>query len=282
MSITTFLLVICAAFLHAFWNYTTKKVSGNIHVLYIGLLMASIISAPFFILFFSWDQFNGAFYYIVATGIIHAAYFLFLCKAYEQGDISIVYPVARGCGIAGTVIVAFFFLHEQLSIQGVSGIISVTIGIILVGIKINRKTAPAEGVIYALCVGSMIMCYSIADKIAVTIINPMLYIFCMALGTVIFLSPFVLFGKRLELISAWKNHKQHSFIIGIGSMGTYLIILFAFQMAKVSYVVAAREVSVVFGALLGIILLHESYSKSKIAGIFCVVLGMILIKTVPA
>ncbi len=282
MSIMTFLLIVFAAFLHAYWNFTTKKVSGNIRVLYCGLLLASGISAPFFVLLFSWNQIHNAFFYIVATGVIHAAYFLFLCKAYEKGDISMVYPVARGCGIAGTALIAVFFLHEQLSALGVYGIASISIGTILVGMKIDRKIAPFEGIVYALFVGSMITCYSVVDKIAVSIINPLLYIFCMAFGTVIFLTPFVLFDKRQNLISTWKTHKRQSGIIGIGSMGTYLIILFAFQMAKVSYVVAVREVSVAFGAFLGITLLHEPYSKRKVAGIFGIVLGMMLIKTVPA
>lgn len=280
MSTTTFLLVLCAALLHASWNFAAKKASGNICVLYNGLLIASIVIAPFFFLLFSWDQFYNAIGYIVATGIIHALYFLFLCKGYEQGDISIVYPVARGSGIAGTALTACFFLQEQVSLAGFAGIIVVTVGTVLVGMKIDQKKAPLLHIMYALLVGLMITGYSIVDKVAVGLINPVLYIFCMALGTVIFLTPYILIYKRRELSPTWHRGKRYSIIIGVGSMGTYLIILFAFQMAHVSYVVAARELSVAIGAFLGIKLLHEPVSKRKTAGIICIILGMILIKTV--
>lgn len=280
MSTTAFLLVILAAFLHAFWNFTAKKTSGNLYVVYIGLLIFCIFFSPLFVLYFSFNHFSCAFLYILATGILHAIYFLSLCKAYEHGDISVVYPIARGCGIAGTALIAYLFSMETLSSLGIAGIISVSIGTILVGLKISHQKDSLKGIVYALIVGLTIAGYSVVDKAAVGTINPIVYIFSMAFGTSFFLTPLILVGKRQELIHAWKELKQYCFIIGLGSMGTYLIILFAFQMANVSYVVATRELSVAIGAFLGIKILKEPYSLSKIMGIICIILGMIIIKIV--
>jgi drug/metabolite transporter (DMT)-like permease len=72
--------------------------------------------------------------------------------------------------------------------------------------------------------------------------------------------------------------KKYSLIIGLGSIGAYLIILFVFQMTQVSYVVAARELSVVFGAILGFIFLKEKHSAQKIFSIVCIIIGILLIK----
>jgi uncharacterized membrane protein len=124
----------------------------------------------------------------------------------------------------------------------------------------------------------MIIGYSIVDKLGVGIIHPIGYIFGLVLLTTVFLAPYILINKRQELLSALKNMKKYSLIIGLGSGGTYLIILFVFQMAPVSYVVAARELAVAIDALLGFIFLKEQFLPQKALGVMGIVIGMILIK----
>ena len=92
-----FLLVLLSAVLHALWNYATKKVSGNLSVLYIGLILACGIFAPVLLLFPSSKILVvPAYPFVLATGMIHALYFYLLSKAYSHGSISTVYPIARG------------------------------------------------------------------------------------------------------------------------------------------------------------------------------------------
>jgi uncharacterized membrane protein len=88
----------------------------------------------------------------------------------------------------------------------------------------------------------------------------------------------MLINRKFELLTALKGMKKYALIIGPGSIGTYLIILFVFQITQVSYVVTARESSVLFGALLGIIFLKEQYSAQKMFSIVCIIIGMCLIK----
>ena len=165
MPTIAFQLVILAATLHAVWNFATKKIAGDLAVIWIGLVMACITFTPF-IFFLAPDQmaFQKVYPHIIASGVIHAVYFFALAKAYEYGDISVVYPIARGSGIAGTAIAAFLLLQETISPIGVIGILAISVGIFLLGLKNGRQK---HGILFALLVGLMIISYSIVDKLAV-------------------------------------------------------------------------------------------------------------------
>lgn len=276
MPLLAFLLIILAAALHALWNFAAKKASGNFSVIWIGLAMATIAIIPFLFLL-SPDQIFilEAWPFILATGIIHAFYFFYLAKAYEHGDISVVYPIARGSSIAGTAIAACLLLQEKISLVGAIGISFISFGIFLLGFK---NTHQKRGIFFSIIVAILIITYSIIDKLGVSRAHPLIYIFGLTLLSTLFLTPYILISKRLELLLALKEMKKYSLTIGLGSIGTYLIILFVFQMTQVSYVVAAREVSVAFGALLGIIFLKEQNSAQKMFCITSIVIGMLLIK----
>src|SRR4030065_2911760 len=132
MPLVAFLLIILAAALHALWNFAAKKASGSLSVIWIGLAMAAIAIIPFLFLLEPDQIFLlKAWPFVLATGIIHAFYFFFLAKAYEHGDISVVYPIARGSGIAGTTIIAYLLLQEKISLIGASGISFICLGTVL-------------------------------------------------------------------------------------------------------------------------------------------------------
>ena len=108
--------------------------------------------------------------------------------------------------------------------------------------------------------------------------NPVAYIFGLWIFATLWLTPYVFIYKRRELALAWRDYKKHSFIIGAGSLVTYLLILFIYRIAQVSYVVALRELAVAFGAVFGFVFLGEKPTGLKIIGITLIVLGMIAIK----
>lgn len=274
-----FLLVILSAVLHALWNFTTKKVSGNLGVLFVGLLFASALLLPFagFIVFRD-GLVVRSYLFIIATGVIHAFYFFFLSQAYAHGNISVVYPVARGCGVVGTAIMAIVLLRESVSVTGVSGILCASLGILLVGSGRGKGSDHQKGLAYAFLVGATMMFYSIVDKMAMAAVHPVVYISGLFLLSMLILTPYVLTKRSSELSDALAKYKRYSLLIGIGSAAGYLMILFVLRTARVSYVVAVREVSVAIGAVLGMIFLTEPVFIKKIAGIILVVLGVILIK----
>ncbi len=279
MSLIVFLLIICSAFFHALWNFAAKKASGNFYVLYLSLLIASVLFFPFLFTLSISDILNvRAFPFVFATGTIHAVYFFALAKAYEHGDISSAYPIARGTGVAGTALAAALFLKEAITLLGLFGILSISLGTLLVGWKHSQQKGFLKGLLFALLVGATIIAYSLIDKMGVDIMNPVAYIFGLWLFATLWLTPYVVLYKRRELALAWREYKKYSFIIGAGSMATYLLILFIYRIAQVSYVVALRETAVAIGAVLGFVFLGEKPTGLKIVGITLIVLGMIAIK----
>ncbi|ETW94334.1 MAG: hypothetical protein ETSY1_35330 [Candidatus Entotheonella factor] len=271
-------LVLIAAFLHALWNLAAKKVSGNLSVLWLGLCLASIVSWPFALSVYQPAQFiPETIGCILATGALHTAYFIALAKAYASGEISLVYPVARGTGVAGTALLASLWLSESITLYGTAGIGAICLGTALIGVDRTGHKHPVSPILYALLVGLTISGYSVVDKLAVGTLHPTVYISSMFSLTTLGMYPYV-WWHQVEFKSALRGLKRYIALIGIGSIGTYLIILFAFRFGPASYVVAARESAVVIGALLGRIFLLEPLTPNKVLGIVAIVCGVILVK----
>jgi drug/metabolite transporter (DMT)-like permease len=275
----TFSLVLLSAVLHATWNFLTKRVSGNLSVLYIGMSGMCILLLPFVLFLWRSDPLTPAAYpFVLATGVVHALYFLVLSQAYRYGNISTVYPVARGFGVIGTAMIAISVLRESVTILGLCGIISTAVGIFVIGSSVTKGSESIRGLWFAIAVGITMIGYSIIDKSAMAVVNPIIYIFFIFLLSMILLTPYVVISRRQELTLAWKKHKRYGMIIGVGATAGYLLILFVYRTAQVSYVVAVREFSVVLGSLLGVIYLRESVSIRKLIGILMVVAGLILVR----
>ncbi len=109
-------IVVAAAFLHAGWNYLAKQSGNKIIFIWWFLLFALIFYFPMFLYYWSTTEISTeGWYYIAATGILHFFYYWFLGRAYNQGDLSLVYPLARGSGPLFVPILAFVFINENLS-----------------------------------------------------------------------------------------------------------------------------------------------------------------------
>jgi len=279
-------IVAVAAFLHASWNYLAKKSRNKLAFIWWAILFSVILFFPMFIYYWPAAPISSAGWVcIVATGVLHAFYFWFMAGAYERGDLSLVYPLARGSGPLFVPILAVLLLNEQLSISGVLGITFVILGIFSIHLRsfsIQSMLEPflamrGGGSLWALCTGGTIAGYSLVDKIGVTIVHPPVYIYLMFVITLLLLSPYVFVKERLDLKKEWNINKIQILIVGFLDLFTYLMILFALQISKVSYVAAVREVSIVFSALIGIMLLQEKNASQKLFGAVLISLGVVLI-----
>ena len=279
MELGTFGIVLVASALHAAWNVAARKVQGNAVVFWLSLGIAALLCLPFAAAL-TWSRGLplSALPYMLATGIIHALYFGLLAHAYEHGEVSVVYPVARGTGVAGTPLLAYVLIKEHVSVIGSLGIIVIVLGIVLLGVSLLALQKKHHTFVVALLVGSTIIGYSVLDKVAVGRTNPVIYVCGMFFVAAVFLTPYVLFRHSRELRDVWRNSKRYIFSIGPASLITYLLILFAFRVGKVSYIVAAREFSVVLGAILGFAILGEKLTWRKALGIAAVTLGVAVIK----
>ena len=283
MSIGVFLLVLTAAFCHAVWNFVARKVSGNLVVVWLSLLTGCLLLLPVVVGIVVRYPVHESIStlpvrYMVATGVFHAIYFWLLSCAYRYGEISVVYPIARGSGIGLTAVSAWLFLAEEISFLASIGIGMILIGVLSMSRPLQRGGDKTREFLLALCVGVSIVAYSLTDKIGVSKVHPVLYIWSGFLIAGIVLSPFVMISTRKKILRIGKEYWFHILIIGAGAIGTYLMILFAFTMGSVSYVVAIREFAVVVGALLGIIFLKERLTFAKIAAIAAITFGLVCIK----
>jgi uncharacterized membrane protein len=279
-------IVLLAALFHAGWNYLAKRSRNKIAFIWWFLLIACIGYLPMFLYFRPQLTITmTGWICIFATGVLHALYFWFMGGAYERGDLSLVYPLSRGSGPLLVPILAVIFLQEQLSLAGGLGIGLVVLGIYIIHLQsftVDSFFEPLRAMrgsasIWALCTGGTIAGYSLVDKVGVGLVYPPVYIYLMFVISLLLLSPYVLIRQRTALKLEWQVNRGSILIDGFLVLFTYMMILFAFRLSKVSYVVAAREISIVFSALLGIFWLKEAHAPQKIAGSALIALGVVFI-----
>ncbi len=285
MSVGIFTLVMIAAVFHASWNVLARKVSGNLAVFWLSLWVAVVVWLPVVSGLgvlrgpqALWHMVVAGYPYILATGALHAVYFFLLARAYEHGEISVVYPVARGSGIGLTALSAWIFLAEEITLLGAAGITLVSIGILSMGLVAVRSAQSLQGFRAALGVGLTIVSYSLIDKLGVGVVNPILYIWSMFALTALMLIPALRRRHTGVIRQVWRTSWRSIVLIGIGSSGTYLIILFALTLGQVSYIVALRELAVVIGALFGVVFLQEPLTRVKLIAIAVITAGLVCIK----
>ena len=279
-------IVLASAFLHAGWNYLLKKSDRKIVFTWWFLLISVVIYFPAFLYYFPEAPIPAkGWACIAATGILHAIYFWFMGGAYQRGDLSLVYPLARGSGPLFIPILAVILLGEKIALLGGIGIMliiggvycvhlcSFTIAAILEPFRALRGGAS----LWALCTGLAIALYSLVDKVGVGLVRPPVYIYLLLLITWLLLTPWILIRERACLVPEWRNHKGTIAVVGFLSGFTYLMILFALTMSKVSYVAAVREVSIVLSAYFGITYLGEQHGRQKLLGAVLIALGVIAI-----
>lgn len=286
MSIELFVFVLLSAVLHAAWNFVARRNAGDLTVFWWSLWVSGLVLLPFvagvavslgtagFL-----SMMADGWLYIVATGVIHAFYFLLLARAYQHGEISLVYPIARGSGIGLTGFLGWLLLGESLTPFGVSGIALICIGILSLGVPVLVYTRDARrGFVSALGVGATIVSYSLVDKVGVSIVHPVLYIFCMFMLSAALVTPLVAARDRGRLWRKLAETWRAAVLIGVGSTAAYLMILFAMTMGQVGYIVALREFAVVLGAVLGFVFLKERVTLMKVCAVLMIVAGLVCIK----
>lgn len=279
MTATALALVVAAALLHAGWNALAKRGKDPIAFLW----LASMVAAPALL---PWGArelaVSGlpwrAVPFVVGTIVLHAIYFYTLGRAYATGAYSLVYPIARGLGVALVPIVAWTLLDEELSRLGIAGIVLVIAGVLVLHRVGGRPaavstTALGSASLWAVLTGVTIASYSILDKVGVTRLHPVPYMLLMEGGCVVAFAPFML--RRLGAARAeWSANRWTIIATGVMSAGGYTLVLFAFQLSKAGYVVASRELSIVLSALIGSLLLREGRLPPRLAAASIVLAGV--------
>ena len=275
-------LVVCAAVLHATWNALAKRAENQFAFLWSSVSLATLLLLPIGLLHLPAEPTPSAGLPFVAASIgIHAVYFWALSRSYRFGDFSRVYPMARGLGVALVPLIALPVFGERLSWLGSLGIGLVVLGIV----SLSRRPSGARGstgigigagTVWAVVTGVTIATYSLVDKAGVTRLHPMPHIALMGLGLSAILSPIVLADRR-TLVNEWRRRWPTILVASAMNLTSYLLVLFAFRLSKVGYVVASRELSILFSAFIGSLWLGEGRLAPRLAGASVVLAGVICV-----
>jgi drug/metabolite transporter (DMT)-like permease len=272
-------LVVGSAFFHATWNMYAKESEDKLLFLWWMLGAGALVFLPILI-FGPWPSLpHEGWNYILASGAIHAFYYIFLAQAYERGDLSVVYPLARGSGALLVVVLAALIIGERLSSVGLVGIGSIVLGLLLL------HRSPGEGLTLlrgahvprALCTGATIASYSIVDKLGVAVVHPLPFVVYFHLTSFVLLAPWILVSRGRGALGDLRRYRGRVVMAGGFQNLAYGLVLAAMTLANVSYVVAAREVNVIFGAILGTWRLGEGRARQKLTASVLIAAGLILI-----
>ena len=279
-------LVFTAAVLHAAWNLLAKRGQGNPVFFWLALVASSVIYLPAFIVGVILEPIPPAGWgWIAATGALHAAYFWSLANAYARADLSVTYPLARGIGPALVLVASVWIVGESVSPIGVAGVLVVVAGIYLVNLESLRPRTLLDaprmllrpGGRYAALTGVLIASYTMVDKQGVAIVNPLTYVYLTWVIAAATLAPLVLarYGRR-----PWRRVKVSArdvTLVAILWVAAYLLVLIALTLAPTPYVSAAREVSILIGAALGMTVLHEPRHAPRFIGAGAIAAGAALV-----
>jgi drug/metabolite transporter (DMT)-like permease len=201
-----------------------------------------------------------------------------LVQAYTHGDLSVVYPVARGTAPLLVALCAPALLGERLTPLAILGVASVGGGIAWLGLSARRAAGTFRGLLWALATAGTIAAYSMLDKVGVARTHPLAYVIVVLGLNGVGMTPYVLWQRdRRHLWAAWRETWPTAVMGGLLSLVAYLLVLTAMRLTQVSYVAALRETSVVFAAALGARVLGEPYGGRRIVASAVVACGLFLL-----
>lgn len=285
MLLSSLLLLLVAAVFHAAANAFLKQATDKLAFAWWMLGIFCVVLAPAgFILPGSTDKIGWML--ILASGLLEGIYFYTLSRAYSIGDLSLVYPVARGSAPLFLLCWAMIFLHERPSVIGLIGILCIVIGLYLINLRsVSEWASPLRGsrssaARWALLTGFLISCYTAVDKAGVQYFSPLYYLYMILLVCWIVLSVQWLFpARRAALLREVESRKRAIAAVVSAILGTiaYFLVLAAMRLSPVSYVGPVREVSVVFGTWIGVRFMNETGGSLRIIASIFVAAGILLI-----
>ena len=275
MTVSVFSLVLLAAALHAIWNAVIKGTGDKtiaiglvaLGHMVLGLIGAAILPLPDI----------KVIPFIIASTLIHWGYYYGLTTAYKFGDLSLIYPIARGISPVIVTFFAFFWIDERLSWVEMGGVLLISSGILFLGLRSlsNEKSIPA--LVFALTTGILIAAYSLTDGFGVRLTeNPLSYIVWLfiAEGFVVF----YIFGRfKVRLLKSSFSEIMLGFFAGVISTIAYGLALYAKSLAPLGIVTALRETSVIIATLIGVLWFKEKPIGYRIGAASIVFCGIIFL-----
>lgn len=278
MDVTVFLAVLAAAVMHAGWNVLVKLrldrflslflIQGSMGAM--GLIMLAVFPFPA----------AASLPYVAASGALHLGYNLFLARAYRTGDLSQVYPIARGAAPLLTLAVSWLAVHEDIGLAGAAGIAVLVSGIWLVSLA-GRRAVRLDGMtlFFALGTSVFIAAYTIVDGLggrasdSTSGYSALLFVIDAA-----FLSSVAVATRGPGVFAQVAPHWKLGAAGGALSAGAYWIAIWAMSHAPIAAVAALRETSILFVMIMSIRVLKETVTPPRIGGAVLIAAGAIMLR----
>lgn len=285
MNLVAVELVLVSAFLHAFRDFLTKQGSDKQLFIWWYRLVGLVIYFPFLVYFWEGTIPVGGWICIVASALVHIFYWYTLGEAYQEGDLSLVYPIARSAPIF-VLLWAGFVWQEAMTTGGVTGVLIVVFGAYILqmkGVSWQQVLAPIlatahhRAIRMAWLTALFVAAYSLIDDRGVELVHPFVYLYIFqAIGFVAYI-PYLMRTRRGRIVAEWRAHRYRIGLAGMIAMAGYLLALYALQIERVGYVTAVRQLSIVFGVVLGSLLLGEPHRRIRLMASLVMFLGTVLI-----
>lgn len=274
-------LVLAAALLHATWNLLAKRARGGAEFVWLFAALTLLAYAPAVAVYLLlarptllWLQVGFA----AASSVLHVAYFVTLQRGYRAGDLSLVYPLARGSGPALATVLAVALLGERPGPLGLAGagLVVLSVFVLSGGALGGRAQRPA--ILLGLGTGLFIAVYTVWDGYAVGHLGaaPLLFSYLSEAGRALLLLP-VAWRGRAAVAAAWRDERREAVGIAVLSPLAYILVLTAMSFTPISLVAPAREISILVGTLMGTRLLAEGQGGRRLLGAVGMVAGVALL-----
>ena len=278
MDLLVFLAVLAAAVMHASWNVLVKlRLDRFLSLCLIQTLMG--VMGIGMLALFPWPS-AASIPYAVTSGLLHLGYFLFLARSYRTGDLSQVYPIARGAAPLLTLAITATFLHEEINLMGGAGVAVLVMGIWAVSLM-GQRGLRLDGLTLFFAIGTSVFvaAYTIVDGMGGRISgNPSGYAGMVFVFDAVFLSIAALAMRGPGIVRQVAPYWKTGIVGAVLSVGAYWIAIWAMTKAPIASVAALRETSILVVMLLSMRVLKETVTLSRLGGAVLIVIGAALIR----
>ena len=274
-----FVAVLAAAVMHAGWNALVKLSLDRFSSMLLIVLVtgaAALLLLPFFP-----TPAAASWPWLAAAGLLHFGYMLFLIRAYAHGDLSQVYPLARGTAPLLVALLGVLFLAELPGAAKLAGVVVIALGVMVMSLRggANLGRIPGRALGYALGTACFTAAYTLVDavgaRLAGTASGYTMWMFVLDAGWML---AYALYSRGPQVFAALLPAWRSGIAAGLLSMGSYWIAIWAFTQAPVALVSALRETSILFAMLIGVIFLGETGGRWRWLAAGLIVAGIVLLR----
>lgn len=269
--------VLTAALLHAAWNAIAHGVSDRQVGFFLLNVAAGAVALPF--LPFVGLPAAAAWPFLLGSVAVHVAYNLLLLRSYQLGDFGQTYPLARGTAPLVVAVVSVTVVGQPLGLREALGVLTISAGLVVLVLGRGSFSASRPAVVAALATGLSIATYTVLDGVGVRHAHdtPAYIAWLFALQGPLIAA--VVAGRRRGILADSRPLLLPGLSSGVVSLVAYGLVIWAQSRGQLATVASLREVSIVFGAVIGAVLFHERLGWVRVVGAVIVLTGVVLLAT---